>query len=45
MVHQKPDDDDDDDKKKEKPRVEEAKKELDEEPNEGNEFAHELKKA
>ena len=34
-------------KKKEKPKesVEEAKKELDEEPNEGNEFAHELKKA
>ena len=43
----KSDDDDDDDKKKEKAKesVEEAKKELDEEPNEGNEFAHELKKA
>ena len=43
-VHRTSDDDDDDDKKKEE-RVEEAKKELDEEPpNEGNEFAHELKK-
>ena len=45
----KSDDDDDDDKKKKKEKakesVEEAKKELDEEPNEGNEFAHELKKA
>ena len=42
-----PKSDDDDDKKKEKAKesVEEAKKELDEEPNEGNEFAHELKKA
>ena len=45
----KSDDDEDDDKKKKKEKakesVEEAKKELDEEPNEGNEFAHELKKA
>ena len=43
----KSDDDDDKKKKKEKAKesVEEAKKELDEEPNEGNEFAHELKKA
>ena len=32
-------------RKKPKSSVEEAKKELDEEPNEGNEFAHELKKA
>ena len=43
-----PDDDEDDDKKKKKEKAksaEEAKKELDEEPNEGNEFAHELKKA
>ena len=45
----KSDDDEDDDKKKKKEKakesVEEAKKELDEQPNEGNEFAHELKKA
>ena len=45
----KSDDNEDDDKKKKKEKakesVEEAKKELDEEPNEGNEFAHELKKA
>ena len=49
LMVQKYDDDEDDDKKKKKEKakesVEEAKKELDEEPNEGNEFAHELKKA
>ena len=32
-------------KRKKPKKIEEAKKELDEEPNEGNEFAHELKKA
>ena len=34
-----------DKKKKKSDDIDEAKKELDEEPNEGNEFAHELKKA